>query len=180
MITAHIYIAASLDGFIAREDGDLDWLMKQAVAGEEHGYEAFMETVDGIVMGRKSFEKVLTFGDWSYKKPVVVLSRSLTSADIPPELSDKVTLFKGTPQDVMTELAGRGWQAVYVDGGQVIQAFLQAGLVTDMLLTRIPILLGTGIPLFGPLEQDIDLLHIETVPFPSGLVSSRYEIIHKI
>ncbi|USG62881.1 dihydrofolate reductase family protein [Sneathiella marina] len=179
MITAHIYIAVSLDGFIAREDGDLDWLMKQAVEGEEHGYDAFMDTIDGIVMGRNSYEKVLTFGDWPYKKPVVVLSRSMSPADIPAELADRVSVSSKTPEGVLTELAEIGWRSVYVDGGQIIQAFLRAGLVKDMLLTRIPILLGTGIPLFGPLEQDIDLHHMETVPYPSGLVSSKYEILKK-
>ncbi len=178
MTTAHIYIAASLDGFIARPDHSLDWLMKQPTEGEEQGFEGFMDSVDGLVMGRKTYEVVLGFGgDWPYHKPVVVMSRSLTDADIPAELKGKVRVSPLGPEALMAELAGQGWKRAYIDGGQVIQAFLRAGLAADLVLTHIPILIGEGISLFGTLDRDIDLRHSETRTFPSGLVQSTYEIL---
>lgn len=178
MTTAHIYIAASLDGYIARPDHSLDWLMKQPTEGEEQGFEEFMASVDGLVMGRKTYEVVLGFGgDWPYQKPVIVMSRTLTDADIPAELAGKVRISPLAPEALMAELAGQGWARAYIDGGQVIQSFLRAGLVADLVLTHIPILLGSGIALFGALDRDIDLRHSETRTFPSGLVQSTYEIL---
>ena len=176
MVTGQVYIAASLDGLIARRDGDLDWLMKQATAGEDYGYDAFLDSVDGLVMGRGSYEKVLTFGDWPYPKPVVVLSRSLSPADLREDLAGKVRILDAAPAEIMKALSEEGWGRAYIDGGQVIQAFLRDGLISDMTLTRIPILLGDGIPLFGPLDRDIDLRHVETKAYASGLVRSRYEV----
>ena len=177
MVTGHVYIAASLDGFIARRDGDLDWLMKQPTGGEDHGYDAFMDSVDGLVMGRGSYEKVLTFGEWPYAKPVVVLSRSLAPEDLRADLAGKVRILDASPRRTMETLAQEGWKRAYVDGGQVVQAFLRAGLIRDLTLTRIPILLGDGIPLFGPLDRDIDLRHVETKAYASGLVQSSYEVL---
>ncbi len=159
MTTGHVFIAVSLDGFIARQDGDIDWLMKQQTAGEDHGYDAFMASVDGLVMGRGSFEKVLSFNDWPYHKPVVVLSRTLSDADIPGELRNKVRLSSLEPGELMRELGREGWQRAYVDGGKVIRSFLRVGLISDITLTHIPILIGEGLPLFGGLDRDIDLEH---------------------
>ncbi len=176
MTTGHIFIAVSLDGFIARQDGDIDWLMKQQTADEDHGYDAFMASVDGLIIGRGSFEKVLSFDDWPYHKPVVVLSRTLSDADIPGELRNKVRLSSLEPGELMRELGHEGWQRAYVDGGKVIQSFLRAGLISDITLTHIPILIGQGLPLFGGLDRDVDLEHRETRSFPSGLVSSTYRI----
>ncbi|WP_108879398.1 dihydrofolate reductase family protein [Anderseniella sp. Alg231-50] len=176
MTTGHVFIAISLDGFIARRDGNIDWLMKQQTSGEDHGYDAFMASVDGIIMGRGTFEKVLTFGDWSYPKPVVVMSGTLNDADIPGDLRDKVQVSALGPAEIMRELADKGWARAYVDGGRVIQSFLQAGLISDMTLTHIPVLIGEGLPLFGKLDRDIDLEHLETRSFPSGLVSSTYRV----
>ncbi len=176
MTEGHVYIAVSLDGFIARPDGDLDWLMKQPTDGEDYGYEAFMASVDGLIMGRGSFEKVLTFPDWPYAKPVVVLSRTLRSADIPDALEGRVRVLSASPPQVMERLAAEGWRHAYVDGGRIVQSFLRDGLIRDLTLTRIPILLGQGRPLFGPLDRDIDLKHIETKTFTSGPVQSRYEL----
>ncbi|MBL4905960.1 MAG: dihydrofolate reductase [Sneathiella sp.] len=174
MTTGHVFIAVSLDGFIARDDGDIDWLMKQPTNGEDHGYDAFMENVDGLIMGRNSFEKVLTFEKWPYDKPVVVLSQTLTEKDIPEELRDKVQISKQAPENVMKSLFAEGWQRAYIDGGKVIQSFLQAHLIADIVITRVPILLGQGIPLFGELEEDRDLEYIETKIFKSGLIQSKY------
>lgn len=177
MITGHVFIATSLDGFVARPSGELDWLMKQNTDGEDHGYDAFMASVDGLVMGRGSFQTVLSFDEWPYAKPVVVMSHTLTQADIPEAIADRVTLTDATPPQVMQTLEAQGWRRAYIDGGKLVQSFTRAGLIADITLTRIPILLGGGIPLFGPLDQDIDFEHLETQTFPSGLVTSRYRKI---
>ncbi len=177
MTTGHVFIASSIDGYIARPDGDLDWLMKQPTDGEEHGYDEFMNSVDGLIMGRGAYEKVLTFGEWPYIKPVIVLSRTLTQDDLRDDLSGRVRICDATPNEIMVMVADEGWQRVYVDGGKIIQAFLRDRLIADMLITRIPVLLGDGIPLFGSLDADVDLVHLETTTFASGLVSSKYRVV---
>ena len=177
MITGHVFIATSLDGFVARRSGELDWLMKQETEGEDHGYAAFMESVDGLVMGRGSFQNALTFGEWPYAKPVIVMSHTLNQHDVPEAISDRVRLTQFDPPQVMKMLEKQGWRRVYVDGGKVVQSFFRAGLISDMILTRVPILIGDGIPLFGLLERDIDFEHLDTRSFPSGLVTSRYRTI---
>jgi dihydrofolate reductase len=169
---ASVFIATSLDGFIARANGDLDWLPPGG--GEEHGYEAFMATVDALVIGRKTYETVLAFDAWPYgEKPVFVLStRSLAPA--PP--GAVVERMSGAPVEIVSQLAARGIRHVYVDGGITIQGFLRAGLVQRLIITRIPVLLGTGIPLFGALERDILLQHVATRQYASGLVQSEYVV----
>lgn len=176
MPTAHVFIATSLDGFIARRNDDIDWLTSFSALGEDHGYNAHIAKMDGIVMGRGSYEKVLTFDQWYYEKPVLVLSRSLDPNSVPAHLKDRVEIIAATPGEAMNLAAARGWQRIYADGGKLIQSFLRAGLIEDMIVSRIPILLGDGIPLFGPLESDITLDHIETKSFPSGLVQSHYRV----
>ena len=170
---ASVFIAASLDGFIARRDGALDWLPQDDV--EPHGYEEFIATVDAIVFGRKTFETVLTFGAWPYgTKPVIVLS-STPSALKAPE-GAVCDFMAGSPSEIVERLSARGLTHLYVDGGITIQRFLDAGLIQRVVITRIPVLLGDGIPLFGPLRQDIRLVHVGTRAFPSGMVQSEYVI----
>lgn len=175
-----VFIAASLDGFIAREDGDIDWLGAGDDAasdpGEDYGYAAFFATVDAIVMGRGTFEKVLTFGAWPYEAThvVVLSSRPL---EIPERLAETVEASAAAPRDVLAQLASRGHRHVYVDGGRTIQGFLSSGLLDRMIVTRIPVLLGSGRPLFGPLPQDVRLRHVRTRDFTTGLVQSEYEVI---
>jgi dihydrofolate reductase len=176
---ASVYIATSLDGFIARTDGGLDWLpgIEGEEAGEEdYGYRAFMDSVDCLVMGRNTYDTVLGFGgEWPYgEKPVVVLSSR--PVDIPNDLANKVEWMSGPPDDVVQRLAERGATHLYVDGGRTIQGFLAAGLIQQLIITRVPVLIGEGIPLFGPLPHDIKLRHIETQSFANGLVQSRYEV----
>jgi dihydrofolate reductase len=169
---ASVFIATSLDGFIARPDGALDWLPDDA---EPHGYEEFIATVDTIVMGRKTFETVLGFDAWPFgKMPVVVLSTRPAEV-IPPE-GAACDVMSGTPHEIVARLAQRGVQHVYVDGGVTIQGFLEAGLIQRLIVTRIPVLLGSGIPLFGPLSHDLRLEHVTTRSYPSGLVQSEYVI----
>lgn len=169
---ASVFIAASLDGYIARPDGGLDWLPD---APEEHGYEAFMASVDVLVIGRKTFQTVQGFGTWPYgAKPVVVLSRTLKGAVLPP--GAVCEFMAGDPAEVVAALDARGFRHAYVDGGETITGFLEAGLIQRLVITRIPVLLGAGIPLFGRLGRDLRLRHGATTAYPSGLVQSTYEV----
>jgi dihydrofolate reductase len=173
-----VYIATSLDGFIARENGDTDWLpgIDTDEGGEDYGYKEFFDTVDVLVIGRKSYEKVLTFKEWPYgSKPVVVLSSR--SVNIPKQIARSVESMSCSPTEVVRRLSKRGAKHLYVDGGKTIQGFLREGLIHQMIITKIPVLIGSGIPLFGPLQHDIKLRHIETTTFPDGLVRSRYEVV---
>lgn len=176
MISGHVFIATSLDGFIAREDGGIDWLLERDVAGEDHGYETFIADIDGIIMGRGSYEKVLTFDPWPYTKPVIVLSRQLAASEVPEKLEGKVRFTNESPREVMSRLAKDGWKKVYVDGGQIIQSFLREGLIADMVITTIPVLIGRGRRLFDSLDRDVPLTHLSTKAFPSGLVQSKWRV----
>ncbi len=173
--TGHVFIATSLDGFIADPDGGIGWLTPYAEMGEDHGYAAFMASVDGLVMGRKTFETALGFGGWPFDKPVVVMSRTL--AEVPRALQGRVRVSNAAPAGLMAQLGAEGWRRAYVDGGATIRAFLAAGLVRDMILSRVPVVLGRGLPLFGPEAAGIRLRHAGTTAFPSGLVQSRYEVV---
>lgn len=172
-----VYIATSLDGFIAREDGDIGWLTapERELAGEDYGYRAFMDSVDVLVMGRGTYEKVLTLGEWFYgDKRVIVLSTANPS--IPEALADRVSVYAGSPSEVVTYLAEQGVRHVYLDGGKTVQGFLRDNLVDEVIITWIPILIGRGLPLFGELTQDIELQHEQTQTYPNGFVQSRYRI----
>lgn len=180
MTTGHVFIATSLDGFVARQtdnaEARLDWLMKQDTVGEDHGYDDFIESVDGLVMGRGSFETLLGFEGWPYSKPVIVASKTLTQSDIPSELAGKVELSDLPPSEILDMLDKRGWQRAYIDGGKLVQSFIRLGLIQDITLTRIPILIGSGIPLFGELDNDIDLELSSVKAFESGLVTCVYKM----
>jgi dihydrofolate reductase len=171
-VTATVFIGTSLDGFIARVNGDLDFLPPGG--GEPHGYDEFMATVDALVMGRNSFETVLGFGTWPYgEKPVFVLStRPLGDAPA----GAVVERMSGAPPEIVSQLAARGIRHIYVDGGITIQRFLQAGLIQRLIITRVPVLIGAGIPLFGAVPKDIVLQHVGTRQYASGLVQSEYVV----
>lgn len=147
MPTAHVFIATSLDGFIARDDGSIDWLLARDAAQEDHGYDAFIANIDGIIMGRGSFEVARHFDPWPYHLPVFVLSATLTPDDVPVALQRDVRVFDLTPRDMLLRLEAEGHLRIYVDGGKVVQSFLAEGLVDDLVLTRVPVLLGHGRPL---------------------------------
>ena len=173
-MTASVFIATSLDGFIARLNGDIDWL--PTGGGEPHGYDEFIAGVDAIVLGRKSFEKVLTFGDWLYgdKRVVVLSSRPV---DLSAAAGAIIEQMAGPPAEIVSLLAASGAHHLYIDGGLTIQRFLRAGLIQRLIITRVPVLIGDGIPLFGTLPRDIRLHHVATRPFPSGLVQSEYRVV---
>jgi dihydrofolate reductase len=172
-MTASVFVGASMDGFIARADGGLDWL--PAGGGEPHGYDEFMAGVDAIVIGRNTFEIVLGFDPWPYgdKRVVVLSSRPL---DLSAVRGGRVEQRAGDPATIIADLAADGAANLYIDGGITIQRFLRAGLIERLIVTRVPVLIGEGIPLFGPLDRDIRLSHIATRSYPSGLVQSEYRI----
>jgi dihydrofolate reductase len=171
-VQASVFVGTSLDGFIARANGDLDFL---SPGGDvPHGYDEFMATVDALVIGRKSFDTVLTFDVWPYgAKPVFVLSTRPLAATPPGAVVERMS---GAPADIMAQLAARGIGHVYVDGGVTIQRFLEAGLIRRLIVSRVPVLIGAGIPLFGALPRDIVLTHVATRQYSSGLVQSEYLI----
>ena len=179
MITGHVFIATSLDGFIAKPDGDIQWLLERDDPSEDHGYNSFISNIDGIVMGSGTYEKVTAMDEWYYTKPVIVLSKNLAPSSVPERLKDKLKILNLTPCEVMNYLAKEGWKRVYVDGGQVIQSFLKENLIEDMVITKVPVLIGQGRPLFGYLKEDISLKHLKTTSFPSGLVQSHYRLCQK-
>ena len=166
-----VFVGTSLDGFIARPDGGLDFLPDDP---EPHGFEEFLASVDALVMGRKTYDFVAGSGTWFYgEKPVFVVSpRSLEA----PPAGAIVERVAGSPGEIARALAARGVRDAYVDGGSVVQQFLRAGLVRRLIITRVPVLIGSGIPLFGDLERDVVLRHVATREFPSGLVQSEYEV----
>ena len=168
-----VYIATSLDGFIARKDGSIDWLMDIPNPEQsDYGFGSFLERIDGIVMGRKTFETVLGFDPWPYTKPVFVFSRSLQK--IPPQLRGKAEVVSGTPQTILDALHSRGLKDLYIDGGKTIQSFLEQDLIDEMIITRIPLILGSGIPLFTDLEREIRFEAVQTEILNRHLVKSTY------
>lgn len=168
-----VFVGTSLDGFIARANGDLDFLPPGG--GEPHGYDEFMASVDALVMGRKTFDKVLTFDAWPYReKPVFVLSARPLD---PVPAGAIVERLSGPPADIVSQLAARGIEHIYVDGGLTIQRFLQAGLIQRLIVTRVPVLIGAGIPLFGDIRRDVLLRHVETRQYATGLVQSEYVVV---
>ena len=169
---ASVFIGVSVDGFIARPNGELDFLPPGG--GEPHGYDKFMDSVDALVIGRKTYETVLKFDTWPYgKKPVFVLS---TQPLTPAPAGAVVDHLSGDPAEIVSRLKARGIQHVYVDGGITIQRFLRAGLIQRLIITRVPVLIGDSIPLFGSLSRDVKLRHLITRHYPSGLVQSEYEV----
>ena len=169
---ASVFIGTSVDGFIARPNGELDFLPPGG--GEPHGYEEFIHSVDALVIGRKTFETVLSFDTWPYgEKPVFVLSTRLLA---PVPAGAIVEHLSGDPVEIVSQLEARGIGHIYVDGGLTIQRFLRAGLIQRLIITRVPVLIGDGIPLFGSLPHDVRLHHIATRYYASGLVQSEYEV----
>ncbi len=171
-MTVSVFIGTSLDGFIARLNGSFDFL--PVGGGEPHGYEEFFASVDALVIGRNTFEIVLAFPEWPYgdKRVVVLSSRSLDLSSV----RGKVEQMSGTPADIVAKLAATGAHHLYVDGGITIQEFLRAGLIQRLTITRVPVLIGEGIPLFGTLLHDVKLRHLATQAYAGGLVKTEYQV----
>src|ERR1700758_176729 len=171
-MTVSVFVGTSVDNFIARPNGSLDFLPPGG--GEPHGYAEFIATVDAIVIGRKTFETVLAMEAWPYgdKRVVVLSSRHLDLS----AAEGAVEQMAGPPAEIVTQLAASGAHHLYVDGGITIQGFLRAELIQRLVITRVPVLIGEGIPLFTVLPRDIQLRHIATRHYSSGLVQSEYQI----
>ena len=171
-----VYIATSLDGFIAKKNGSIDWLNEiPNPDGSDYGFGDFMNNIDAIVMGRRTFELVLTFNEWPYKKPVFVLSRTLQKVNA--DLVGKAEIINGNPDSVVSLLNSRNYKNLYIDGGITIQRFLRNELIDEIIITRIPILLGSGIPLFQELAKEQKFEHTKTEVYNNAIVKSHYKKI---
>jgi dihydrofolate reductase len=161
------FVGASLDGYIARPDGGLDWL--KPFEGEEHGYGEFFASIDVLAIGRGTYDTVLGFPDWPYQgKRVVVCTRR------PADPTHGEEFWNGTPRALAERLDGEGAKRVYVDGGALVSSFLREGLIDELTVTVVPIILGDGRPLFAKPLPEIALKLLHAQPFPSGLVQLRY------
>lgn len=173
-----VFIATSLDGYIARDDGSLDWLDRAnsvVPAGEDCGYQTFMATVDALVMGRNTFETVLAFPEWPFgSTPAVVMSRR--GIAVPGNVPPTVSVSSEAPADLVARLSGQGARRLYIDGGVTIQGFLAAGLIDDITITVVPVLLGSGRRLFGPLPGDVRLIHERSHAWDFGFVQHTYRV----
>lgn len=168
-----IYIATSIDGYIASPDGGLDWLEEiPNPENSDYGFNDFMNTIDAVVMGKNTFEKVLSFGSWPYEKKVFVLSNSLVS--LPDSVSGEVEILHGHIPSIVSKLKAKGYSSLYIDGGRTIQSFLQFDLIDEMIITKVPILLGKGIPLFGSMDARIQFTVLEATQIHEDLVQIHY------
>jgi len=171
---ASVFVGKSLDGFIERRNGDFDFLTEGG--GEPHGYDEFMSSVDVLVIGRNTFEKVRTFAKWPYaeKRVVVLSSRAIDVSNVG---GVDIERMSGAPAEITARLAASGASHAYIDGGITVQSFIRARLIQLLIVTRVPVLIGQGIPLFGSLPHDVRLRHVLTKTYPSGLVTSEYEVL---
>ena len=172
-----VFIATSLDGFIADKNGGIEWLDSiPEINTVDTGYNSFMAEIDALIMGRNTFEKVLSFGiEWPYEKPVFVLSNSLSQ--IPKELENQVFLINGSLNEVLKAVHSKGFTQLYIDGGAVIRSFLNENLIDEMIITTIPVLLGEGVSLFGDIQNRQMFQCKETKLFLESIVQSRFEKI---
>ncbi len=167
-----VYVGTSLDGFLARPDGDFSWLSRFGDAEAVAAYNEFMARIDAIVIGRNTFDVVMKFPDWPYEKPVFVLSSTIDA--VPEKTKGRATLLSSPPGEVCDHLDSLGHSNIYIDGGLVIQSFLKEGLVDELIIAKVPVVIGSGIPLFGSVERDILFDHVRTTVASNGLVRSYY------
>lgn len=179
------FIATSVDGFIARKDGSVDWLHTAGNQDIEMGNQTdmgfydYLKTVDCLIMGRKTMEVIanmkLTEDQWPYgNMPIVVLSSSLT--ETPESLAGKIRFFNGQLQDLLDQLEADGYHHAYIDGGTTIQQFINEKLMNEMTIARVPVLLGEGIPLFGKPGIEVRLTDAETKAYPNDFVQVKYQL----
>ncbi len=180
MSTHHVFIATSLDGYIADAKGTVHFLDTYPMPkNSDMGFTALMDRIDALLMGRKTFETVLGFGvAWPYTKPVFVWSQ--TRQEIPTVLADQAFLVRGNLHEVEEQIKAKGHSQLYLDGGQVIQTFLQADLVSTMTITTIPVLLGDGVRLFGELENPLAFECVSSTCFDNGTVQQVFKRMPEI
>ena len=169
-----VFIASSIDGYIADKNGGIDWLNEIPNPDKiDMGYHNFIAQIDALVMGRTTFETVLSFGiDWPYTKPVFVLSTTLKT--VPEELKNKVFIVNGSLTQVLKHIHQLGYFKLYIDGGKTIQSFLKEDLIDRMILTTIPTLLGEGFPLFTQMSQKLDFTCISSQIYLDTIVQNTF------
>lgn len=169
-----VYIATSIDGFIATPNGGLKWLEEIPNPDKsDFGFSEFVSGIDAIIMGRKTFDKVLSFNAWPYDKPVFVLSNLLKN--VPLSLEGCAEIIKGDIKEIISDLNAKGFRNLYIDGGKVIQSFLKRDLIDEMIISQVPIILGNGIPLFGVIDRKLNFKLIKSEVFNSSLVKNYYQ-----
>ena len=172
-MTLYVYIAQSLDGFIADKNGGLDWLNEiPNPDNSDFGFAEFMSSIDAVVMGRNTFEKVHSFGMWPYAKPVYIISSTLN--ELPKEYFGKAEILNLKPHQIIEKLNKEGFNNLYIDGGALIQSFLSEDLIEELIITSIPVLLGDGISLFGKLDKSLKFKLQRSEVLIDSLVKSHY------
>lgn len=165
------YLASSVDGFMAPEDGSLDWLAPFSASGEDHGYTEFYASIDALVVGSRTYEQMLGFGEWPHQdRPVTVMSSRLL-----PAAGESVTVSPLDPQAVVDELVSAGRGRIWlVGGGALASSFAAAGLIDEYVVSYVPVLLGSGVGLLGGHGdmRTLDLVDAQT--FRDGIVQCRY------
>ncbi len=175
----YVFMAISLDGFVAREDNSLDWLMKYGIDDSDNSFEEFTKNMNVLVMGSGTFKTVISFDQqWPYKMHTYVMSKTLTQNDIPKSLQDKISVKNLTPKQIMKFLYDKGLKSVYVDGGKLVQSFLRDGLINEITLTQIPIIIGKGKRLFAETEKDIDLEFVTSKQMKFGFIQNHYLVLN--
>jgi len=177
-VQCSVFIACNVDGYIARPDGSIDWLTGpgSSTSTGDYGYSTFLNTIDAVVLGRKTYELVETFAEWPYgSRRVYVLSTRYPEGGKP--VAGGALGISVGPSALVERMSTEGIHRAYIDGGKTVQGFLAAGLIDDITITRVPILLGSGIPLFGTLSREVGFRHLETTSYTTGLVQSRYEVM---
>jgi dihydrofolate reductase len=169
----YVYIAQSLDGFIAKKGGDITWLEEfPNPDGSDFGFSDFMKKIDALLMGRNTYEKVLTFGFWPYEKPVYVISNTIKV--VPENLEGKVFIVRGEILEILESLENKGLKSIYVDGGKLIQSFLSEDLIDTMIITTMPVILGEGLPLFASIGRELKWELVESQVLNKYAVKSEY------
>lgn len=171
----YVFIAKSLDGYIADKEGGIDWLNSiPNPDGLDLGYVSFMQKIDALLMGRATFDKVLSFEiPWPYEKPVFIASSSLKN--VPDELIGKVEIVKGSVPGMLQLIHEKGYCKLYIDGGKLIQSFLKKDLIDEMIISTIPVLLGDGFPLFGQLDKMMEFEHVKSELFLDAITQNTYQ-----
>ena len=169
-----VYIAISIDGYIARSDGNLDWLDRVGGFDEDYGFQTLLDSIDAVILGRKTYEAAATVPDWPYKgKRIVILSNTLKT------VREGAEIFRGDITQLLSQLNSDGIKHIWIDGGLTISKFLNLQMVDSMTLSVIPVILGAGIPLYHAIDKELSCSLVSSQSYPSGLVQLKYEILQE-
>ena len=180
MPTGHVYLTSTLDGFIPRNESGLDWSVTQLEAASTPGLKPFIEQVDGVIIDHGTFQAVVAQGSLPFTKPVIVMSGTLSSDQVPVALRTQIEMSSMEPATLFDELGRRGWQRVCVDGSHLFKSFLSLGLIEDLVVNTRPVLIGQGVRLFGTIHDDIELEVVRASRFDSGLIQTHYRLAQRM